>query len=113
MHRPTADWLLEYSNGVARHVETLVIHSPTAAQRRLTIDLLLPQRGLRRSMWMLPVTRLAKVEPGSFIDLVDEQRRSIALPTRQESDVITYQVLEPHIVGVGTDAIERTALRDA
>ena len=45
---PSDQWLVDYPDDVARHVETLTIHSPAAGQRHLTIDVVLPGRGALR-----------------------------------------------------------------
>jgi hypothetical protein len=110
---PDAEWLVEYPDAITRHVETLYIETPLSAQRNLTIDVLLPPRGVRRSTWVLPVTRLAKADPTSFIDLSNERGVTIALPTRRECNAITYEVLLPELAGIGQSDRERKGIEAA
>jgi hypothetical protein len=110
---PDAEWLVEYTDAIARHVETLLIESPLSAQRNLTIDVLLPPRGIRRSTWVLPVTRLAKADPTSFIDLSNERGVTIALPTRRECNTITYEVLLPELLEIAQSDRERHGIEAA
>jgi hypothetical protein len=107
---PNAQWLVEYPEMVMRHVETLAIQSPASAQRHLTIDVVFPLRGVGGSTWTLPVIRLAKDEPTSFMDLVDETGRTIGLPTRIECAAMTRQVLRAHFASLGEGPDERRGL---
>jgi hypothetical protein len=89
----TTDW-------VVRHVETLEILSARSAARRLTIDLKLPTdpeswiaHDGSEALYCMPVARLAKERPTSFIDLRDEAGDVLPLLTRAENAVISRRAL--------------------
>lgn len=85
---------------IERHVETLELLGGRSAFRRLTIDLVLPSEpeswipdedGL--ASYCIPVARLAKDEPASFIDLRDEQGTTLPLLTRRANATISERAL--------------------
>lgn len=112
-HGPSDEWLVEYPDAVARHVETLTIRTPIAGQRHLTIDVTLPRQGVRRSAWPLPLTRLGKENATSFIDLRDEAGRAISLPTRTELGAMTCGALRPRIARLASTATEQETVEAA
>lgn len=109
-HGPTDAWLVDYPDEIARHVEVLAIRSPSSCQRRLTIDVVLPRQGVRRSAWTLPITRLGKKNATSFIDLRDEAGRVVSLPTRTELGAMTCAALRPAIRRLARNKEERETL---
>ncbi|HUB37170.1 MAG TPA: hypothetical protein VL972_10130 [Solirubrobacteraceae bacterium] len=86
-----ASYLLSERLWVRRHVETAALKNRVSAKRRLTIDVELPREIVcsvsdgRTNLYFLPVTLLAKRPITAFIDLVDEDDRSLPLLTREEN----------------------------
>jgi hypothetical protein len=85
---------------VTRHVETLEILHSHAAIRRMTIDFTLPTDPATwisnddvEATYGIPLARLAKERPTSFIDLRDEEGRVLPLMTRAENAVISRRAL--------------------
>jgi hypothetical protein len=85
---------------VARHVETLEILGLRSAIRRLTIDLVLPRHPAAwvakdgdEVLYCLPVARMSKGSPTAFIDLTDEEGRSLPLLSRRENARISRRAL--------------------
>jgi hypothetical protein len=112
-HAPSDEWLAQYPDEIARHVETLAIRSLLAAKRHLTIDITLPRQGRMRSAWLIPITRLGKEHATSFIDLRDEAGRAISLPTRTELGAITQGTLRKRLTSLGPTAWEQQSLEAA
>ncbi len=97
----------EPHNWVARHVETLEILGARSAARQLTIDLILPNdpeswiaHDGDEALYCMPVARLAKERPTSFIDLCDEQEQVLPLLTRAENAGISHRALSVAVQGL-------------
>jgi hypothetical protein len=89
-------FMVESSDYIRRHVETIQIKSASFGRRRLTVDVQLPndpELGINleggRSLFWVPVTSIAKRPISSNIDLCDERGRAVPLLTRHENAAIS------------------------
>jgi hypothetical protein len=102
-------YFLHQPEWIERHVETLELLGGRSAFRRLTIDLILPSApeawiadGDGTASYCIPVARLAKDEPTSFIDMSDEQGTTLPLLTRRANAILSARALRlavSHLIG--------------
>jgi hypothetical protein len=95
-----AFYFLNEPRWMARHVETLDILDARSAMRQLTIDVVLPRDPAAHieqrdgeTLYCLPVARLSKDRPTSFIDVVDEDGKTLPLFTREQNARISRRAL--------------------